>query len=95
MISKNTKPKINKDIMWRKDGAENEIISLANSNGGPIHFLNTVGSKIFELSTGKNTVDDIINKIITHYEGISEKKIEKDVIEFLKKLKNENIVNFL
>lgn len=94
MISINTKPKINKDILWRKDGEKNEIISLGNSNGGPIQFLNDVGSLIFEFSNGKNTVGDIINKISLCYSEVSKKKIEKDVIAFLKKLKNEKIVDF-
>jgi len=94
MIDHKRIPKIQDDILRRRDGAENEIIVLASSKGGPIRFLNPVGSRIFELSDGTNTIDDIIDDILHTFDQCNPTSIEEDIITFLEKLRQNNIIDY-
>lgn len=93
MINIFSKPTISENIVWRKDGKRNEIISLADFRGGPIRFLNPLGSKIFELCDGTNTIDEIQKSIKSHFNKIDKEIIEKDVLEFLIKLSKNKLIN--
>ena len=90
----NCKPMVCKDILWRKDGAEDELVILASCNGGSIRFLNPVAGKILELSDGKNSVNDIITNICEKFANTSRDTVEKDVITFLNTLKENKIITF-
>jgi hypothetical protein len=92
MIDKNIKPKVCKDIVWKEEGENKEIISLASYLGGSIRFLNPVASKIIKLSDGKHTVDEIINNICDDFEGSNPDEVEKDVEKFLKILEEKKII---
>lgn len=92
MINKNSKPKIRKDIVWKEEGKEGEIISLASYIGGPIRFLNPVASKVIKLSDGKHTVREIIEDICKSFEDANPKAVEKDVDNFLKNLEKRKII---
>ncbi len=93
MINKNLKPKLAKDIVWREEGEEGEIVSLASYVGGPIRMLNPVASKIIKLLDGKHTIEDIINEIIKSFEDVDYETAEKDVLDFLKELEQERIID--
>jgi hypothetical protein len=94
MINSQTKPKIFSDILWRKDGPDDELVVLASCNDGPIRFLNPVGGIIIEMSNGKNTYEDIVNYIISIFQDVDIKTVEKDVEMFLKTLKKNKIIEF-
>lgn len=93
MIRKTLCPKINNNIIWRKEGEDKKIISLASFNGGPIWFLNPVAGKILELCNGKNSVKDIIYDISSRFESSKQENIKNDVIDFLKLLQEKNIIH--
>jgi len=92
MINKNIKPKICKDIVWKEDGKNGEIISLASYLGGSIRFLNPVGSRIVKLSDGTHTINEIIEDICKTFEDSDPKAVEKDVEKFLKRLEKKKII---
>lgn len=92
MISKDIKPKVRKDIVWKEEGKNAEIISLASYLGGTIRFLNPVASQIVKLSDGKHTVGEIIEEICKTFENTDLKTVERDVNKFLKNLEKEQII---
>jgi hypothetical protein len=94
MINKDIRPKLNSDILWRRDGADDELVVLASCNGGPIRFLNPVGAMIIKLSNGKNTFEDIVEVIESSFEVADKKTIENDVYLFLNSLKENKILKF-
>jgi methyltransferase-like protein len=93
MIDRNLKPKLAKDIVWKEEGENGEIISLASYIGGPIRMLNPVASKIIKLLDGKHTVKEIINEIVESFEDVDYDTAEKDVLEFLEELKQKRIID--
>jgi hypothetical protein len=92
MISKDFKPKIRKDIVWKEEGEKGEIISLASYLGGSIRFLNPVASRVVKLSDGKHTVQEIIDDICRTFEDTDPKVAERDVEKFLKTLEKKKII---
>jgi hypothetical protein len=56
------------------------------------HFqVNVVGARIFDLCNGRNTMDDIVNKLASIYK-MEEKELKKDVEAFIKSLEAVNVV---
>ena len=92
MTNSHLKPLVSNDILWRRDGEENELVILASCNGGSIRFLNPVAGLILELSNGKNTVDDIVDHIMKNYDCADKANVEKDVNMFLKILVENGVV---
>lgn len=95
MISKKSKPKICKDIVWKEEGEKGVTISLASYLGGSIRFLNPTASKIIKLSDGKHTVEDIIDDITNSFEDADRNNVEKDVEKFLRMLIEKKIIESL
>jgi len=92
MINKDFKPKLREDIVWKEEGKNNEIISLASYLGGSIKFLNPVASRIVKLSDGKHTIKEIIDDICRTFEDTDPEIAEKDVEKFLKTLEKKKII---
>lgn len=77
-----------KDVLWRMLDNEAFIISV---DGNKIHTLNTLGSFIWQLTEGKNTVQQMVNLICERFE-VSEKVAQSDANEFIEKLLNQGLV---
>ena len=92
MIDKNLKPKIAKDIVYKKEGKKGETISMASYLGGPIKLLNPVASKTVKLLDGKHTIQEIITEIYKSFEDADLKTVENDIIEFLLDLEKKKII---
>lgn len=92
MIDKNLKPRLAKDIVWKEEGENGEIISLASYIGGPIRFLNPVATKIIKMSDGKHTIQEIIDQIMSTFENAALEGVEEDVFKFLKELEDKKII---
>ena len=92
MIDKNIKPKLAKDIVWKEEGKDGTVVSLASYIGGPIRILNPVASKTIKLINGKNSVQDIINEVFSSFEGVDIQTVEGDIIEFLLDLQEKKII---
>ncbi|HSH03066.1 MAG TPA: PqqD family protein [Anaerolineae bacterium] len=64
---------------------------LILSDVSEINVLNEVGSRIFELSTGTNSTDDIIQTLVTEYNG-DHQAITADVTHFLEEMVKNNVI---
>lgn len=58
-----------------------------------LHTLNPVGSRILELSNGKNSVDSIIDAIVIEYD-VGRATAEADVHAYVKELLAKGILVF-
>ncbi|MGB3713792.1 MAG: PqqD family protein [Candidatus Promineifilaceae bacterium] len=65
------------------------VLILADSS--EVNVLNQVGSRIFELSNGNNTVEEISETISDEYE-ISREQADADVREFLLQLVDQSVI---
>lgn len=77
----------NKDVAWRV--IENEAI-LISAEDSMLHSLDEVGTRIWELADGSNTVGDIVEKIFEEYE-VDRETAETDVVEFVTNLSSEKL----
>jgi len=86
-------PQKNTELAWRVIDNEAVIIPLdeQTSDSEKINFLNETGTRIWELIDGKNSIKDIVVRIVKEYE-IEEKEAEKEVMSFIKKLKSRNLI---
>ena len=92
MINKDIKPKLSKDIVWKKEGKDTVTGSLASYLGGPIRLLNPVALRIVELIDGKHTIKEIVDDICNCFEGSVPLKVEQDVENFLKMLEQKKVI---
>lgn len=80
--------KINKNIAWRIIDGEIFIVTPSDRT---LHSLNEVGTFIFKEIEKKIPIQDIVDKICKEYD-IERNVAEKDLLEFVEKLKEKNIV---
>lgn len=81
MISIANRPKILDNVNWRADGEDNQIIILSKE-GLPLPLiLNISASKIFLLSNGKNTLEDITQALCDEFAVDDFSAVLKDVKE--------------
>lgn len=86
-------PQKNTELAWRVIDNEVVIIPLdeQTSNSKKIIFLNESGTIVWEMVNGKNKIKDIIEKIIKEYD-VSQKEAEEEVINFINKLRKNNLI---
>jgi len=65
------------------------VLILADSS--EVNVLNQVGSRIFELSNGTNSIEDIARLIANEYEVTTE-QADSDVREFILQLVDQKVV---
>jgi methyltransferase-like protein len=68
-------------------GTELMIVPIKNSvaDMNELYTLNEVGSFIWELINGENTIDDIINAIVNEY-NVDKKTAQTDLTSFIQKI---------
>lgn len=77
----------NPDFIFRKISEEMLLVPLrTNTKDLCIYTLNELGARIWELLDGKRKVSEIKDKIIEEFE-VDSKEAEKDLVEFLERLK--------
>ena len=77
----------NKDVAWRIIEGEAILISAEDSM---LHSLDEVGTRIWELADGTNTMSAIAKTIFEEYE-IDMKTAEGDVEEFVANLASDKL----
>jgi hypothetical protein len=70
---------------------DGEIVMM-NLEKGQYYMMNEVGSRIWELISEPKTVKTIINALVKEFQ-VETEECERDVLEFLKKLKYSNIIS--
>lgn len=83
------------NIRWRWDGEDDSFITYQNPRNGNISILNPVASSIFSYSDGKNSVEDIIKKIMEEYEIDDELMVRNDVMKFVDEMQKQSLVILL
>ena len=73
-------------------GAELIIVPLKNSvaDMNELYTLNEVGSFIWELINGENTIDEIISEIVREF-NVDKKTAQNDIKTFIQKLESLNV----
>jgi hypothetical protein len=84
----NSIPVKDKQILFRRE--DDKTILLDNRTGQPF-ILNETGASIWGKINGKDDVTKIINKLKEEFEG-SNKIIQDDIINLIKKLSKNNII---
>lgn len=77
----------NKNVAWRIIEGEAILVSAEESM---LHSLDEVGTRIWELSDGTNTVRAIVNSICDEFE-VDHQQAEADVIEFVNNLSSDKL----
>jgi len=57
--SQSPKPKISDNVLWRRDGEDNQLIVLSKEDMPLPLILNLTAARIFLLCNGENSLEDI------------------------------------
>jgi len=76
------------NVAFRIIDGEAVIMTLENNT---LHTLNEVGSRIWELSDGKMTLDEIIDSIHSEY-NVDYEEGKADCIVFVKELEEKGMI---
>jgi len=77
-----------KDVAWRMIDGEAVIITPADST---MHTLNDVGTRIWELMTGKRSLKEVSQVLCAEFD-VDESRAEKDTIWFVECLAKKGLV---
>ena len=83
------------NVRWRWDGEDDSYITYQNPRNGSISILNPVAATIFSYSDGKNSIADIIRKLMDEFEIEDESLVSGDVLKFVDEMQKQNIVILL
>ncbi len=61
-------PKRSDDVVWRRDGEDEQIIVLSKEEFPLPVILNPAASRIFLLCDGKNTLEDIAQALMREFD---------------------------
>lgn len=86
-------PKKNDKLAWRTIENETVIMMLTNQleDGEIVNTLNKTATRIWELIDGRNSEEDIIQKIINEY-AIEAKRARAEVKKFLNILCKKQLI---
>jgi hypothetical protein len=85
--------KIKEGFVLKNVAGEHIVIPVGNKaiNFNGLITLNKSGKLLFESLSEEKSIDDLVSILLTHYE-IDEKQAKEDVISFINKLKNKDII---
>jgi hypothetical protein len=88
-------PKKNKELAWRIIDGEAVVIPLEEQpkEGENFTTFNETASRIWELIDGRNSVEDIIKKIIDEYD-VELEEAQSQVKIFLDNLSQKRLIDF-
>lgn len=69
---------------------ENEAVIVVPKEG-LVRILNEVGSRIWQLLDGKNSIEDIINILSPEF-NVPREGLEKDTLDFIRELKEKEMI---
>lgn len=88
-ISITNSPKVLNDVIWRRDGENDQIIILSKVDLALPLILNPSAARIFSLCNGENTLEDIANNLCAEFGlddfGMVLKDVRIQVEYFIKK----------
>lgn len=84
-------PKRNKELVFNKLNDQLIIIDFKSST--QFHQVNEIGARIWELCDGNHNEESIASVILNEFDG-NYSEIQHDVIEFLDKLKENELIHY-
>lgn len=84
------KPQPITDVIWR---VLDDNAVLVSPQGGQVTILNGVGTKIWSLIDGQNSVKDIARHLVDQYD-VSIQQAQQDVEQFLTKLDSRGLITW-
>ena len=81
-----------KDILWRWDGENSDIIIAMSPETYDIEILNPSASQIFSLCDGKRSISEIIEELNSRFTSV-ESNIEGDVIACIVELRKKGLID--
>lgn len=79
----------------KSEGVASRIIDseavIVIPEAGLVRILNEVGSKIWQLLDGGNTIEDVINVISSEFD-VSWEEARKDTLDFIRELEDRDMV---
>lgn len=91
-ISITNKPKILDEVIWRRDGEDNQIIVLSKEGLALPLILNPTAARIFSLCNHKNTLEDIAVTLCDEFGREDFQMVLEDVKEQVEYFMNKGIV---
>jgi coenzyme PQQ biosynthesis protein PqqD len=83
-----------KDILWRWDGKNSDIIIAMSSETYDIEILNPTASEIFSLCNGKRSILEIIEELNSRFTSV-DTNIEGDVIACILELRKKGLIDLV
>lgn len=80
------------NMTWRQDGENSDYVIYQHPVTGMLDILNPVASEIFLYSDGKHTVRDIIDILLSEFQGANESMIMEDIRNFLTHMIAEKVM---
>ena len=83
------------NFVTREIAGETIVVPVRNNVGDldSIYTLNELGTLIWQLIDGKNTITQIVDGICSAYD-VTPEEAEKDILEFLKLLETGGLIRF-
>lgn len=91
-ISIANKPKIADNVIWRRDGEDNQIILLSKEGLALPLILNPTAARIFLLCNGKNTLEEIAKSLCAEFGSDDFTMILEDVTKQVEYFRDKEAV---
>ena len=92
MMSIVNKPRMSDDVIWRRDGEDNQIIVLSREELALPLILNPTAARIFLLCNSKNTLEDIAKSLCGEFGLDDFKMVLEDVIKQVEYFHDKKII---
>jgi hypothetical protein len=90
-VSRATTPERRPGVLAQQVKPDDPSLVLLNPKSGEYYTLEAVGTRVWQLCDGKRTISEIAATIAEEYDA-SPETIERDVMELVKELMDEELV---
>jgi hypothetical protein len=90
-VSRATTPERRPGVLAQQVKPDDPSLVLLNPKSGEYYTLEAVGTRVWQLCDGKRTISEIAATIAEEYDE-SPETIERDVMELVKELMDEELV---
>lgn len=78
------------DVLMREE--EGEFAILFRPEFGTIKRLNAAGAQIWKSCDGKRSVAEIVDHLVTVFENVDRKTLQRDILQFLTTLEEMDLI---
>ena len=77
------------DLVWQE--VDDGVVIVAPQEG-KVRALNSLGSRVWKMINGEQTLNTIFNQLCQNYVSISSQQIERDLTAFVDDLDKRNLI---